>query len=114
MDLLKSILISTEIVYHIKNKKEKKKTLNKLVEERSFEFQDQKKIIILIIILTWIISPKDFSNYQNLTDLFINLRYCNINPKVDLETSKIIKMYKKVTFDEYLELIFQITGSSIS
>ena len=57
MDLLKSILILTEIVYHIKNKKKKKKkTLNKLVEERSLEFQDQKKLIILIIILTWIIS----------------------------------------------------------
>ena len=42
MDLLKSILILTEIVYHIKNKKKTKKTLNKLVEERSLQFQDQK------------------------------------------------------------------------
>ena len=27
------------------------------------------------------ISPKDFNNYQNLIDLFINLRDSNINPK---------------------------------
>ena len=26
-------------------------------------------------------SPKYFSNYQNLIDLFIDLRYGNINPK---------------------------------
>ena len=27
------------------------------------------------------ISPKDFSNYQNLIDLFINLRDGNVDPK---------------------------------
>ena len=26
-------------------------------------------------------SPKDFENFQNLIDLFRNLRDCNINPK---------------------------------
>ena len=31
------------------------------------------------------ISPKDFSNYQNPIDLFINLRDGNINPKAVLK-----------------------------
>ena len=31
------------------------------------------------------ISPRDFSNYQNLIDLFINLRDGNIDPKEALK-----------------------------
>ena len=34
-------------------------------------------------------SPKYFSNYQNLIDLFIDLRYGNINPKEVLKKNQI-------------------------
>ena len=33
--------------------------------------------------------PKYFSNYQNLIDLFIDLRYGNINPKEVLKKIKL-------------------------
>ena len=39
MNLFKKILISTEIVYHLNNKK----IFNELVEERSFEFKNLEK-----------------------------------------------------------------------
>ena len=51
MNLFKKILLSTDIVYHLMNKK----TFNELVEERSPEFKDLEKILILII---WFISTK--------------------------------------------------------
>ena len=36
-------------------------------------------------------SPKDFSNYQNPIDLFINLRDGNINPRDVLKDKKDFK-----------------------
>ena len=45
MNLFKKILLSTDIVYHLMNKK----TFNELVEERSPEFKDLEKNLILII-----------------------------------------------------------------
>ena len=51
MNLFKKILLSTDIVYHLMNKK----TFNELVEERSPEFKDLEKTLILII---WFISTK--------------------------------------------------------
>ena len=51
MNLFKKILLSTDIVYHLMNKK----TFNDLVEERSPEFKDLEKKLILII---WFISTK--------------------------------------------------------
>ena len=51
MNLFKKILLSTDIVYHLMNKK----TFNELVEERSPEFKDLEKNLILII---WFISTK--------------------------------------------------------
>ena len=51
MNLFKKILLSTDIVYHLMNKK----TFNELVEERSSEFKDLEKKLILII---WFISTK--------------------------------------------------------
>ena len=44
MNLLKRILVSTEIVYHFKNKnKQTNKKINKLIEERSSDFSNLKK-----------------------------------------------------------------------
>ena len=51
MNVFKKILLSTDIVYHLMNKK----TFNELVEERSPEFKDLEKNLILII---WFISTK--------------------------------------------------------
>ena len=51
MNLFNKILLSTDIVYHLMNKK----TFNELVEERSSEFKDLEKKLILII---WFISTK--------------------------------------------------------
>ena len=79
MNLLKRILISTDIVDHLK-----KKIFNKLVEEKSYEFQNLKEKInpnnLIYKYKTEGRSPKDFSNYQNLMNLFINLRDVNVNP----------------------------------
>ena len=36
-------------------------------------------------------SPKDFSNYQNPIDLFINLRDCNVNPREVFKDKKDFK-----------------------
>ena len=52
MNLLKRILISKVIVYHLKKKK---KIFHELVEERSSEFRNLEKKLILII---WFVSTK--------------------------------------------------------
>ena len=56
---------------------------NELVEKKSFKFQNLKEKInpnnLIYKFKTEGISPKDFSNYQNLIDLCINLRDGNIN-----------------------------------
>ena len=80
MNWLKRFLISTEIVNHLKNKI----IFNELVEERSFEFRKFKKNDpnnLIYKYKTEGINPKDFSNYQNLIDLVVNLRDDNINLK---------------------------------
>ena len=66
--LLKKILISTEMIYHMKNKKifnelEKKINLDNLI----YNYKSEEK------------SPEDFMNYHNPIDLFKNLRDGNIN-----------------------------------
>ena len=62
-----------------------KKLFNELAEEKSFEFQNLKEKInpnnLIYRYKTEVISPKDFSDYQNPIDLFINLRDGNINPR---------------------------------
>ena len=62
-----------------------KKIFNKLVEERSSELKDLEKKInsgnLIYKYKTEGIIPKDFSNDQNLIELFKDLRYGNINPK---------------------------------
>ena len=69
------------MVYHLKAKK----IFNELVENKSFEFQSlQEKINpnnLRYRYKTEGISPTDFRNYQNPTDLFINLRDGNINSR---------------------------------
>ena len=86
MNLLKNIIISIEIVYHLINKK----IFNKFVEEKSYEFQNLKEKInhenLIYNYKTEGKSPKDFSDYQNLIDLFINLRNGNVNPREVLKT----------------------------
>ena len=81
-EIFKRILILTEIVYHIKNKKS---LMNKLIKERYSEFHDLEKIInsnnLIHKYKTEGIIPKNFSNYQNPIDLFKNLSDGNINPK---------------------------------
>ena len=56
---------------------------NERVEKKSFKFQNLKEKInpnnLIYKFKTEGISPKDFSNYQNLIDLCINLRDGNIN-----------------------------------
>ena len=70
------------MAYYLKNKK---KIFNELAEEKSFEFQNLKEKInpnnLIYRYKTEVISPKDFSDYQNPIDLFINLRDGNINPR---------------------------------
>ena len=46
INLLKSISISKKLVCHLKNKN---KIFNKLSEEKSFQFQNSKENLILII-----------------------------------------------------------------
>ena len=68
------------MMYHLKKKK---KMFNELVEKKSFKFQNLKEKInpnnLIYKFKTEGISPKDFSKYQNLIDLCINLRDGNIN-----------------------------------
>ena len=64
---------------------EQKKIFNEFVQERSFVFQNFQKQInpnnLIYKYKTEGRSPKDFINYQNPIDLFINLRDGNINQK---------------------------------
>ena len=80
MNLLKRILVLTEIVYHLKNKK----IFNRLLEERPPEFRNLEKRInsdnLIQKYKTEERIPKDFRNYQNQIRLFTNLRHDNINP----------------------------------
>ena len=79
------------MMYHLSNKKQ----FNELVEEKSYEFQDLKNKInfndLMYKYITEGRSPKDFSNYQNLIDLFINLRNGNISPKEILKNQIWVK-----------------------
>ena len=65
INLLEKILISTEIVYHLINKK----IFTGLIEERYSRFRDLEKIInpnnLIHQYKIEEMSPKDFSNYQN-------------------------------------------------
>ena len=82
MNLLKKILLSTEIVYHLKNKN---KIFIGLNEERSYELRDLEKLINLDNLIykykTEGIIWNDFLNYQKLIELFKDLRDGNTNPK---------------------------------
>ena len=71
---------------------EQKEIFNELLEERSSEFRILEKIVLIIYkYKTKWESPKDFRNYENLIELFKNLRDSNVNPR---EKSKIIKKSK--------------------
>ena len=63
---------------------DEQKIFNKLVEEKSYEFQNLKEKInpnnLIYKYKTEGRSSKDISDYQNLIDLFINLRDGNVNP----------------------------------
>ena len=79
------------MVYHLKDEKE----INELIEEKSFVFQNLKENVdpnnLMSRYRTEGISPKDFSNYQNLMDLFINLRDGSINAREVLKDQIKIK-----------------------
>ena len=68
-------------VYHLTNKK----IFNRLVEEKSYEFNNLKEKInpnnLVYEFKTEGRIPKGFSNYQNLIEVFINLRDGNVNPR---------------------------------
>ena len=86
MKLIKRILILKDIAYHLKNRK----IFNELVERKSSESKNLEKKLILTI---WFISTNlkekfrnpngqnQNRNYQNLVELFKNLKDGNINPK---------------------------------
>ena len=80
MNLLKRILILTEIVYHMKNKK----IFNELIRKRLSEFDNLEKRInpnnLIYRYKTDGKSPKDFRNYQDSINLFKNLRDVKVNP----------------------------------
>ena len=80
MNLLKRILILTEIVYHMKNKK----IFNELIRKRLSEFHNLEKRInpnnLIYRYKTDGKSPKDFRNYQDSINLFKNLRDIKVNP----------------------------------
>ena len=65
--------MSTEIVYHLMNKE---KYLMNLLKKSLLNFRTQKKKIdtsnLIYKYKTEGGSPKDFSNYQNPMDLFMN------------------------------------------
>ena len=82
MNLLKNILISTQIVYRSLN--EQKKVFNRLVEENSYKFHDLKEKNNpnnLVYEFKTEASPKDFSNDQNPIYLFIDFRDGNVSPR---------------------------------
>ena len=80
MNLLKRILILTEIVYHMKNKK----IFNELIRKRLSEFHNLEKRInpnnLIYRYKTDGKSLKDFRNYQDSINLFKNLRDVKVNP----------------------------------
>ena len=82
MNLLKKILLSAEIVYHLKNKN---KIFNGLVEGRSYELRNLEKLIDLDNLIykykTEGMILNDFLNYQKPIELFKDLRDGNTNPK---------------------------------
>ena len=75
------------------------KIFNELVDERSPKFWNLQKRInsdnLIYKCKTEGISPKDFSNYPNLIDLFKNLRDGNINSKKLLKNQVNFKNLKK-------------------
>ena len=75
------ILLSTEIVHHLMNKK----NFNKLVEEDFYESKNLKEKInpnnLIYNNKTEGKILRDFSNYQNPIDIFINLSDGNVNPR---------------------------------
>ena len=74
IDLLKKILIPTETVHHLTNKK---KYLIDLLKKNLMNFRIRKNKLILIILIykynTEGRSAKDFSDYRNPINLFINI-----------------------------------------
>ena len=60
-----------------------KKIFNRLVEEKSYEFQNLKEKInpnnLIYKYKTQGRSPKEFIDYQNMIDLFIGFRDVNVN-----------------------------------
>ena len=78
---------------------EQTKIFNELVDERSPKFWNLQKRInsdnLIYKYKTEGISPKDFSNYPNLIDLFKNLRDGNINSKKLLKNQVNFKYLKK-------------------
>ena len=75
------ILLSTEIAHHLMNKK----NFNKLVEEDFYKSKNLKEKInpnnLIYNNKTEGKILRDFSNYQNPIDIFINLSDGNINPR---------------------------------
>ena len=96
MNLLKRILISTKIVYHLKNKKNIVDH-DVTVDERSSKFMNLGKRIhpdnLIYKYKTEGISPKGFINYQDPKKLFKNIRDGNINPKEVLKDQINFKSY---------------------
>ena len=72
-----------------------KKIFNKFVEEKSHKFQNLKEKInhenLIYNYKTEGKSPKDFSDYQNPIDVFINLRNGNVNPREVLKNQNDFK-----------------------
>ena len=68
MNLWESNLLSTEISFHLKNKK----TFDELVHEKSSEFNSIEKRIDLYNYKIEGRISKDFGNYENLLELFKN------------------------------------------
>ena len=72
-----------------------KKIFNKFVEEKSYKFQNLKEKTnhenLIYNYKTEGKSPKDFSDYQNLIDLFITLRNGNVNPREVLKNQNYFK-----------------------
>ena len=92
MNLLKKILISTQIVYRSLN--EQKKVFNRLGKENFYKFHDlkeKKHPNNLVYEFKTEGSTKDFSNYQNPVDLFINFRDGNVSPREVLKNQKEFK-----------------------
>ena len=88
------ISISTEIVYHLMNKR---KIFHELIEERSSGFKDLEKRIspdnLIYSYKNERIIPKDFRNYQNPIELFKDLRNVNISPNEVLKDQINFKSY---------------------